>query len=480
MRAIFAPDTNFFLQCKDADQLDWSLVCEAPSVLIVVLREVQKEIDRLKNGGNTRRSARARKLSTVLRDVIRSGQSEMTIRGGGPVVSIAFAPRLDPDRERPAMLDASSADDRVVEEALACSHAYYNGELVLLTNDMYPLGVAREVGQAAVPIPDEWLLPPEKSEQDKMIARLQQRVAALEGRAPAIDISAYDGSGRKVQTFEGEMPFYPPLTDDFIASALAAIVGRHPEKTAFSSPLSHMRLGDALRTWQEPSAYEISQYSKAYGKWRDETERRLGALADQLNRQACGVPATLVLANTGASAADRLLVDIKLKGRICAPAPLDDEDEDDEEENPRAYFELPPAPPQGRFASIFDRVHDPYGFSRLGLYDGGPSLNLPTPRFSRERHTFYWEYDDPEESSKRWRGECEDFRHGLEEERIALSLRSESADESGASGALKLIVSARNIAEPIETTFPVQIARRREDTEAVAKELLRDILGVEV
>jgi PIN domain-containing protein len=467
VRAIYAPDTNFFLQCKDPEQIDWSLISDAPSVLIVVLREVQKEIDQLKSAGNMRRAARARKMSGVLRDLISSRAPEKPI---APNISISLAPRTSPTQTRHDLLDPSSADDRVVAESMACSREFYDGNLVLLTHDMYPLSIALDVGQAAVPIPDSWLLPPEPDEQSKVIARLQERVSALEGRHPEIGIQILGPDGNPLTRIEAAMPYYAPLSDAFIDGAMKAVAARHPEHVSSANPLLRAAAEvDPFKSWREPSEREVLEYGKAYRGWMEDIREGLLNLADRLNEEREGFLLSVTLTNTGTSAADRMVIDLAFVGSIYAPAPLDDEDDDNSDEG---AFQLPPAPPRGHMVSILDGMRSAY----MGPLDYGQDFNkysMPTPRIARDRHSFYWDYDEPEKESKHWRGECEDFRHGLQQEKIAVELKCETEHlKQNAEGAIKLIISARNIAQPVSMTVPVRFVSEPLDPEIEARNLL--------
>ena len=61
-RTIYFPDTNFFLQYRDAPEIPWREVTAAPEVVLMVCPTVQGEIDDLKGDGNARRAGRARKV----------------------------------------------------------------------------------------------------------------------------------------------------------------------------------------------------------------------------------------------------------------------------------------------------------------------------------------------------------------------------------------------------------------------------------
>lgn len=468
MRAIYAPDTNFFLQCKDPEHIDWSLVSDATSVLIVVLREVQKEIDQLKSAGNLRRAARARKMSGLLRELISTRAPEKPL---SPNISIALAPRTSLTQPRHELLDLSSADDRVVAESMACSKEFYDGNLVLLTHDMYPLSIALDVGQAATAIPDSWLLPPEPDEQSKVIARLQERVSALEGRHPEIGIQIIGPDGDPLKRIEAVMAYYSPLSDAFIDEAMKAVAARHPEHIPPTDPLLRAVAGvDPFKSWREPSEREVLEYGKAYRTWMEGLREGLRNLADRLNEEREGFILSVTLANTGASAADRMVIDLAFVGSIFAPAPLDDEDNDNSEDEDA--FQLPPAPPRGHMVSVIEGMRGAYRSQAGYLHDFG-SYKMPTPRIARDRHSFYWEYDEPEAESKHWRGECEDFRHGLQQEKIDIELGCVATHPAqNAEGAIKLIISARNIAQPVSLTVPVRFVLEPLDAEIEARKIL--------
>ena len=46
-------DTNFFLQCKNYSEINWSEITSDKEIIIIITRPVQIEIDRLKNDGNS-------------------------------------------------------------------------------------------------------------------------------------------------------------------------------------------------------------------------------------------------------------------------------------------------------------------------------------------------------------------------------------------------------------------------------------------
>lgn len=465
--AIYAPDTNFFIQCKDAAEIDWSLVSDADKVLLVVLNEVHREIDRLKSGGNTRRARRAKAISSQLRSLIVASQEEAELRASGPVVSLRLAPKLDPRRVRPEDYDSTSADERIAEEAMACSEGFFGGKLTLLSHDGMPLRAAQLMGVEVCPVPDAWLLPPEPSDQDRVIQKLNERVAALEKQGPIIDLRLDDEDASSIS---GGLTFYPPLTDVFIEDVMAAL------KTAL--PIQRPSAGKATSSIEniirgfEPTPTEagMRQHEAEYEEWVQKVEDFIGRLPRIYSLAEDGVEAHLVLSNGGSTPAEHLVVDVYAMGSIRLQEPREEDDE----------IEVPtiPQPPKARRNALFGGP---------SVYMDGPAYRDPlanfrfsTPRVARDRHDFYWDFDKPEASSQHCRGECEDFRHGLKDERIQLLLKWDEPKEGPIAGAIKVVVSATNMPLSVEKTIPVRLDVEVGDSEDLVRSIVLDDLGVSI
>src|SRR5690606_31289752 len=107
---------------------------------------------------------RAKAAFKTLDPLIDDDEQEVVVRKTGPRVVWRLAPDLPGDRAWPTQLDPSSADGRIVEQALAVRQLV--GDLALLTHDRLPRRLAKTVGLDRQRVPDEWLLPPEPDERD--------------------------------------------------------------------------------------------------------------------------------------------------------------------------------------------------------------------------------------------------------------------------------------------------------------------------
>lgn len=464
--AIYAPDTNFFIQCKDAAEIDWPLVNDAEKIVLVVLNEVHREIDRLKSGGNTRRARRAKVVSSQLRSLIVASQEEVELRAAGPAVSLTLAPRLGPNRVKLDDYDSTSADERIAEEAKACSEAFFNGKLILLSHDGMPLRAAQLMGVQACPVPDAWLLPPEPTDQDRAIQKLSERLAALEKQGPAIDLRLENDAN----SISGTLTLYPSLSGSFIEGVMDAL------KTAF--PIRRPSTGKAtsaienmLRGFEPtPTEADIREREAKYNDWAQKVEDFIGRLPNIHNLTADGIETVLVLSNSGSTPAEHLVVDISAVGSIRLQEPVGEDDR----------IEVPaiPSPPQPRLNALFGGLGD---FSeRPAFRDHLANLRFGTPRVARNRHEFYWDFAEPGTRSEHCRGECEDFRHGLKDERIQLVLTWAEPKEGAITGAIKVVVSARNMPAPVEKTIPVRLDVEIGNSEDLARSIVLEDLGVSI
>lgn len=464
--ATYAPDTNFFIQCKDAAEIDWSLVSDADNVLLVVLNEVHREIDRLKSGGNTRRARRAKAISSQLRSLIVARQEKVELRAAGPAVSLTLAPRLDPKRVKPDDYDPASADERIAEEAKACSEGFFNGMLTLLSHDGMPLRAAQLMGVQVCPVPDVWLLPPEPTDQDRSIQKLNERVAALEKQGPAIGLRLEDDANSITWT----LTFYPPLSNHFIEGVMDAL------KTAF--PVQRPSTGKATSSIENifrgfeptPTEADIQEHEAKYNEWAQKVEDLISRLPNIHNLAADGIEAFLVLSNSGSTPAEHLVIDISAVGSIRLQEPADEDDR----------IEIPaiPSPPKPRRHALFGGLGD---FSEGPAFrDHLANLRFDMPRVARSRHEFYWDFDEPEMRSEHCRGECEDFRHGLNDERIQLLLTWAEPNEGPITGAIKVVVSARNTPAPVVKTIPVRLDVEIGNSEDLIRSIVLEDLNVSV
>src|SRR4051812_29587906 len=114
MATVLFVDTNFFLQLKEPESLPWADIFSRPELLVMIPRTVQTEIDRLKQDGNSRRSKRARKASSFLRQLVQSPGVGLVVRESNPRVLVGFPPIATHSFSIPSTLDPTRADDQII------------------------------------------------------------------------------------------------------------------------------------------------------------------------------------------------------------------------------------------------------------------------------------------------------------------------------------------------------------------------------
>ncbi len=449
MTAYFAPDTNFFLQCLRLENIDWTAVTSDTSIVLIVVKEVQREIDRHKSGGNARRAKRAREVSAALREAIRARSDEYLVTAGSHTVSVRIAPRLPQNRLRPEELDLTTADERIVEEALACSRAL-GVDISLLTDDMTPLLAARDIGIGAIAVPDIWLLPPEPTDTEKQLRQLQSQVEHLMGRGPLLKVEVLHQQST-ITRFDGALIRHRELSPDFIDRAVEAVLSAFPmegtEKHAYVS------------------YFGFAEYRDDYQEWELELRRRIESLPGYFNTLTPPTVLTLRLTNEGVSSADHVVVDISTGGNICLAnqAPIKNTPQ-----NASSIFRKPPA-----FQNVAPLHALPSNAARsLGAEPVFP-ISVPTPK--RE---FRWSAIDGDRFSQHIQGECDDFRHVLDPHIKELQIEGFPGDTDRLAGALRIRISARNVAMPVESLVPIRMQVSFQDSERSAAELIGRELGV--
>lgn len=460
---IFAPDTNFFLQCSPAEQLDWKRVTQADEVVLLVVREVRKELDRLKSGGNARRSKRARAASSLLRRFTTERLDEIELKASGPRLILKTASRPSPD-SLPANFQIDSADERVVAEVYAATAVI--GGLTFLSHDTVPLEDAAELGLQTQVIPDDWLLDPEPNELERQLSDVKRRMKALEGRVPSVVVEVpITADGHVVLTTR----YFPMLSDAFIARAMSAVKAKYPLKP---NQASTSGLGTVIRDLENIDKARWARFEEAYGKWLEDIRRQLNDACRFFTEDPNGAKLPLTISNIGSAGAENLIIKIEALGDFHLVDP-DSLDEDTDQ-----FFPEPPARPRSALVEGlmgFQRAN--YGLPRLD--DSVFKPRFHTPAMARDRHAIYWEFDD-DRNARFIEGQCRDFRHGLVPDEVVLLIERTAIGEETIQGALYILVSAGNLAEASRKTYPVRIESELMDTEQLVRELFARELAIVV
>lgn len=132
-------------------------------------------------------------------------------------------------------LDYTQRDDEIVGTVSSFAKQNPTAKCALLTHDTGPMASAEAHQLPFKPIPDEWLLAPETTEQDKKIRKLEDEVRRLTQDAPSFDVACVDEHNTSIDQLNLSLRRYPPLTDGEIASLMSRLQERYPLATDFGA-----------------------------------------------------------------------------------------------------------------------------------------------------------------------------------------------------------------------------------------------------
>ncbi|MDD5169764.1 MAG: PIN domain-containing protein, partial [Syntrophales bacterium] len=263
MTVIFL-DTNVFMQCKDLKVLPWKDVANSNEILLLIPLTVEKEIDKQKGEGGSRRGKRARAISSFFKKIVTSGETRFVINQINPTIELAFSD-IHPLRvDSSDALDATRPDDLIIAEILQYKRSNPDHDVHFLTHDSYPMRACQRLGIAFQAVPDEWLLEPEDDPRDKALKELRLKITKLEQNYPQIELQIRNSDNKEVSKISTELTVYAGLTEAQVNELVAEAVALFPMKTEFKIPnkpkassafsdRNFARLLGSQEEYQEPS-----------------------------------------------------------------------------------------------------------------------------------------------------------------------------------------------------------------------------------
>jgi PIN domain len=489
-------DTNVFVQCRPLEQLDWSSWREFDEVHLIVSRPVQSEIDNQKNKGGERLAQRARKASSLLRRIIIDKVEHLLINPADPVVKLFINVALRPSPDLTDRLDYSRPDDQLVGTVHSFVQQNPGVDACVLTHDTGPMASARMVGVGIAPVPDDWLLPPERSEADKRIHSLEAEVARLKENEPKFSIACIDEDGNKLARLEFQVVSFEPLSPAEVAVLLEKLRQRFPLATDFGPRERMERPAQGMmhflgkeEVFTPATEKEIEEYCHKHEQWLQQCEDTLRDLPQAL--QARDRPPTFVFAasNEGTRPANDVLVTLLAKGQFgITPPPYRSRDGDDEGvdngSEEAAALPNPPAVPRGRWASAllselgafgaFPKFPPGFGSAIAQVIGKESSLRATLTPEPDDPNKFYYKPDRPSVPGEEFSVECRQWRHDREPKQFVVQIHLDQ-DEGVLSGAIECRIHAANLSQSATKLVPVQIQVRRVKAFGIAVEMVERV-----
>ena len=470
------PDTNLFIQCLELEALDWSVLDEFDEINLRVSRPVQREIDRQKGKGNDRVGRRARETHSIFRDIIVGEQGYKLVRESGPRVLLLVEPSYLPSPTLKDCLNYSEADDQII----GCIHTYMeehpNADARLLTHDSGPMASAKMLSMPFVPIPDNWLRPPEIDEA----GRLRKKLERLKDNEPRFTINTHVDSGAETDSFQFEWPIYENLSEDVLTELMESLKARFPLAKEFgpSEPMERSSQDLASVFFQAKEIFtpatetEIAEYiNTSYPEWITRCEKILRQIHAILQNGTDPIIFSFSSVNEGTRPGKDVIVTITAKGNfLIRPPQVESESESDSENHDSEQLlslPSPPTSPRGVWASNngmgslknlnrilgnLNLIGEPLPTALNLLHD--PILYDPIS-LRRDPNGFYYKPKHSDVPVESFSLECEQWRHGIEAEIFECEICVDGNTQE-VRGALECLIHAENLSNPVKKIIPVR------------------------
>jgi hypothetical protein len=429
---VFFADSNFFLQCKSIEQINWDTVTGDINVDIIVSRPVQEEIDKLKSDGNSRRAKKARNVNSMFREILLDANLNKCYVVKGKNVTLKFAENFKKsDLERhESSLDMSKPDDEIIATILHYKSLNESESYSLLTHDTNPILTAKKCGISFSMIPDDWLLQPEPDERDKTIAKLEQEIKHLSVSEPKIECDfLIEGEYANQSIKSLILNRVEKLERNVIDNLLSEQKKSHPMKQDFSEELNPKSAGGyntntigLFNTFRKeyvpPTSKQIEEYQKvAYPNWLKD----MGTFFNEYHSVASFNESikrfTLTFKNFGNVPITNLIITLGVIDgtQLLNPSRSNN---GDAHINPPNLSKVP-KPPVGHWKTVFSGLNSCVEqMATLQRHDSSLLRNLISPlrKEEHDRYAFYWHKGRPAEDVTEWQFICDEFRHMSEEE----------------------------------------------------------------
>lgn len=373
-------DTNSFLQLRDFNQIRWNdLFGSAEEVTLLVCQAVIAELDKHKNSTNKRRRDRARKALNQIEAAAKEPDMSLAIRSNAPKVTLTIWTGKPNWADFPN-LDSGSADDYLVAAA-----GSDGPNAIVLSHDTGPRIRARISGVRAESPLDDWLLPPEQTDDQRKMAQMQRELEASKNARPRLEIVLPPDDPLRIEAWS-----VPPLSPQLASLLASHVTGEFPRKDLVArqgNPLFRSVLSD---NWIGQT--EIDAYYEEYHGYESKVQTYFALLNEKVASHARAQNLPWAILNSGNVSARDLTLEIAVSGDLEIVA---------DREDASIYLgsiEPPEAPEPPRTRPVYPSL--------------SPMVNYREPH--RDPTGFYWLKRPKVVDATACRLNCSDFRPGRE------------------------------------------------------------------
>jgi rRNA-processing protein FCF1 len=243
-------DTNIFLHYKFFIEIPWQKIV-SDEYQIVLPPVVMDELDKHKRHQNPKIASRAKKVLSKFEDIVND-------TGSFPLKYIFKRP----SRETFDLyqLDRNEQDDCILATILEFKVQYNDASIKLISNDTGPRFRAASLSIAAVKLDDEYLVPIEKTEEQKQIQKLTQEISAYKNRIPKLSLCFLDGSN----FYSHHLRPLQETSEEFLSSSFAALQELYPLMVWEDPEIGKAKYLEDLKSQLKGNPFEMSLKSSVF------------------------------------------------------------------------------------------------------------------------------------------------------------------------------------------------------------------------
>jgi rRNA-processing protein FCF1 len=227
-------DTNIFLHYKFFIEIPWQTIF-SDQYEIVLAPVVIDELDKHKRHQNPKIASRAKKVLSKFEEI-------MNAPGPFPLRYIFNRPLQKTFDHH--QLDRKEQDDSILATILEFKAKYPDDSIKLISNDTGPRFRAASLGIEAVKLDDEYLVPAEKTEEQKLIQKLTLENGTYKNKIPKVSLCFKDG----VNHFTSQLAKVQETTEEYLSSKLAALKEKYPLLVWEDPQIANTKFSEALKS----------------------------------------------------------------------------------------------------------------------------------------------------------------------------------------------------------------------------------------
>lgn len=293
-------DTNIFLHCRHFDEIPWGSIVQGAWQLVLP-PVVLDELDKHKQHKNTKIAHRAKAALKKI-ETISEGQLSYTL------VILPHHPAAATLEQH--HLDRQQQDDLLLASIIEFKAGHPTDTTLLVSNDTGPRLRGKHFQIGTMPLED-YLLPAEKSEEQKTIEQLTKELAQLKNSFPKLKVSFTDGSA----VTEFKIPGSLITEEEFVRD-------QFPKETAEHQPMVYLDPNDfqpsdgrplnslqqaariAARNPIRPNQVQVDRYNTALTAYQQEYKAYLAKKYQHIVLWGTSLKLELNLENIGNAPAD--------------------------------------------------------------------------------------------------------------------------------------------------------------------------------